>query len=44
MVLFRSEIIGFEPDPWPLLTPMLMKGKGSGRINMSQHAVQQGKI
>lgn len=44
MVLFRSEIIGFEPDLWLLLTPILMKGKGSGRINMSQHEVQWGKI
>lgn len=44
MVLFRSEIIGFEPDLWLLLTPILMKGKESGRINMSQHEVQRDKI
>jgi len=44
MVLFRSEIIASEPDLWLSLTPILMKGKGSGRINMSQHEVRWGKI
>lgn len=33
--LFRSEIISSEPDLWLLLTPTLMKGKGSGCTNMS---------
>lgn len=37
--MFRREIIGSEPDLWLLLTPILMKGKGPGRINMSQHEV-----
>lgn len=44
MVLFRNEIISFKPDLWLLLTPILMKEKGSGHINMSQHEVQWGKI
>lgn len=44
MVLFRSEIISSEPDLWLLLTPILMKGKGSGHINMSQHEVQRDKV
>lgn len=39
-VLFGSEIIVSKPDLWLSLTPALMKGKGSGCINMSQHEVQ----
>lgn len=44
MVLFRSETTGFKPDLWLLVTPILMKEKGPGRINMSQHEVHWGEI
>lgn len=43
-VLFGSEIIVSEPDLWLPSTPALMKGKGSGCINMSQHEVQGAEI
>lgn len=39
-VLFGSGIISSEPDLWLPLTPVLMKGKGSGCTNMAQHEVQ----
>lgn len=44
MGLFKSEIIEFEPDLWPLMTLVLMKGKGPGHINMSQHEAWWGEI